>query len=151
MESILCTEELRRRPWRKSDYQREKDVVVDVVFDAVGGETLRRSWRVLKPAGRMVTIAASEEAVVDERIKQTFFIVEPNQKQLAEVGSLLYVQRHRTFVGGRGCVVSGAGGLLVQVRKRGPAKVVVAVTAQVGESEGTTMVDVAHRSRGSEK
>ena len=35
---------------------------VDVVFDAVGGETLQRSWDVLKPSGRMVTIAAAERA-----------------------------------------------------------------------------------------
>src|SRR5262249_61487004 len=31
---------------------------VDVVFDAVGGDTLERSWNVLKPDGRMITIAA---------------------------------------------------------------------------------------------
>src|SRR4051812_20026021 len=31
---------------------------VDVIFDAVGGETLERSWGVLKPNGRMITIAA---------------------------------------------------------------------------------------------
>ena len=28
---------------------------IDVVFDAVGGETLQRSWNVLKKGGRMVT------------------------------------------------------------------------------------------------
>jgi len=33
---------------------------VDVVFDTVGGETLKRSWRLLKPGGRMVTIAAKQ-------------------------------------------------------------------------------------------
>ena len=31
---------------------------MDVVFDTVGGETLQRSWGVLKPGGRMITIAA---------------------------------------------------------------------------------------------
>src|SRR5258708_4250609 len=31
---------------------------VDVVFDSLGGETLERSWPVLKPGGRLVTIAA---------------------------------------------------------------------------------------------
>ena len=31
---------------------------VDVVFDTVGGELLKRSWSLLKPLGRMVTIAA---------------------------------------------------------------------------------------------
>src|SRR5262245_12229065 len=47
------------------DYRAERfeDVArdVDVVFDTVGGETLERSWGVLKPGGRLVTIAASGE------------------------------------------------------------------------------------------
>jgi NADPH:quinone reductase-like Zn-dependent oxidoreductase len=43
---------------------------VDVVFDTVGGETLERSWKVLKPLGRMVTIAASEETAADDRAKK---------------------------------------------------------------------------------
>src|SRR5918998_4385390 len=41
----------------------EDEVVgVDVVFDAVGGETLERSWRVLRRGGVLVTIASSEKA-----------------------------------------------------------------------------------------
>ncbi len=40
---------------------------VDAVFDTVGGDTLRRSWGVLRPGGRLVTIAASEEGAADER------------------------------------------------------------------------------------
>jgi len=55
---------------------------VDVVFDSVGGDTLERSWSVLKSGGRMVTIAADSEAATDQRVKDAFFIVEPNQKQL---------------------------------------------------------------------
>ena len=37
----------------------------------------------------MVTIAADSEGTKDERIKQAFFIVEPNQAQLAEIADLL--------------------------------------------------------------
>jgi NADPH:quinone reductase-like Zn-dependent oxidoreductase len=62
---------------------------IDVVFDTVGGETLERSWGVLKPGGRMVTIAANSEGTTDERTKRAFFIVEPNQKQLTEIGDML--------------------------------------------------------------
>lgn len=62
---------------------------VDVVFDTVGGETLDRSWGILKPNGRMVTIAAGGENSTEPRVKQAFFIVEPNQKQLSEIGDLL--------------------------------------------------------------
>jgi NADPH:quinone reductase-like Zn-dependent oxidoreductase len=45
--------------------RRFEDVVrdVDVVLDTVGGETLARSWGVLGPKGRLVTIASGEEVV----------------------------------------------------------------------------------------
>ena len=63
---------------------------VDVVFDGVGGETLRRSWGVLKPgSGRLVTIAADSEGTKDARIEKAFFIVEPKAPQLAEIARLL--------------------------------------------------------------
>ena len=61
---------------------------VDVIFDTVGGETLDRSWGVLKPGGRLVTIAAEAESSTDERIKKAFFIVEQNGQQLASLGKL---------------------------------------------------------------
>jgi NADPH:quinone reductase-like Zn-dependent oxidoreductase len=70
---------------RFDDHVRE----MDVVFDAVGGETLQRSWSVLKPSGRMVTISSDGEAERDDRTKAAFFIVEPNQKQLIEIAALL--------------------------------------------------------------
>ena len=62
---------------------------IDVVFDTVGGDTLRRSWNVLKPGGRLVTIAAEEEASRDERTRAAFFIVEPDHSQLVEIAGLL--------------------------------------------------------------
>jgi NADPH:quinone reductase-like Zn-dependent oxidoreductase len=71
---------------------------LDVVFDCVGGDTLRRSWRVLKPGGRMVTIASNSEAAEDPRVKDAFFIVEPNGRQLAEIGKLLDQGTLRVFV-----------------------------------------------------
>lgn len=71
---------------------------VDVVFDTVGGETLVRSWRVLKPGGRMVTVAADAEESSDERIRNSFFIVEPNQRQLYEIARLLETEQLRTVV-----------------------------------------------------
>ena len=77
----------------------EKEVRdVDVVFDAVGGETLERSWDVLKPGGRMITIAAGGEGTADQRVKDAFFIVEPNQKQLVEVAKELDAGHLRAFV-----------------------------------------------------
>src|SRR4029453_14778899 len=62
---------------------------MDVVFDTVGGETLKRSWGVLKPGGRMITIAADSEKRTADGVKQAFFIVEPHHEQLARIGELL--------------------------------------------------------------
>ena len=84
------------------DYKAERfeDEVrdVDVVFDTVGGETLERSWAVLRPGGRMVTIAADAEGEVPQRVKDAFFIVEPHQEQLIEVAKLLDAGTLKTFV-----------------------------------------------------
>jgi len=75
------------------DYRagRFEDVLrdIDVVFDTVGGETLTRSWGVLKSGGKLVTIAASGEVNPDDRTRQAFFIVEANREQLVEVGRLI--------------------------------------------------------------
>jgi NADPH:quinone reductase-like Zn-dependent oxidoreductase len=71
---------------------------IDVVFDTVGGETLERSWAVLKPNGRMVTIAADAEGNTDGRVKQAFFIVEPNRTELIEIGKLLDAGQLQTTV-----------------------------------------------------
>jgi NADPH:quinone reductase-like Zn-dependent oxidoreductase len=71
---------------------------IDVVFDTVGGETRDLSWSVLKPNGRMITVAADGESSSDPRIKNNYFIVEPNQKQLIEVARLLDAGSLKTFV-----------------------------------------------------
>lgn len=71
---------------------------IDVVLDTVGGATLQRSWDVLKASGRMVTIAADSEGRTDERSKQAFFIVEPNQQQLMQVGNLLETKQLQTVI-----------------------------------------------------
>jgi NADPH:quinone reductase-like Zn-dependent oxidoreductase len=83
--------------FKASRFEREvRDV--DVVFDAVGGDTFERSWGVLKPGGRMVTIAADSEGTADQRVKDAFFIVEPNQKQLVEIAKQLDAGQLKAFV-----------------------------------------------------
>src|SRR5437660_864445 len=85
------------------DYRAERfeDVVrdVDVVFDTVGGETLERSWGVLKPGGRLVTVAASGERTTDERIRAAYFIVESSRVQLTEIARLIDARALRPVVG----------------------------------------------------
>jgi NADPH:quinone reductase-like Zn-dependent oxidoreductase len=59
---------------------------VDLVFDTAGGERLAASPRVLKPGGRLVSVAEEPPPVDPEhRIKVTYFIVEPNRDQLLEL------------------------------------------------------------------
>lgn len=62
---------------------------VDVVFDTVGGETRDRSWGVLRKGGQLVTIAADAERLSQPRVRDAFFIVEPNRSQLIEVSRLI--------------------------------------------------------------
>ena len=71
---------------------------LDVVFDTVGGSTLCGSWDLLKPGGRVVTIAATSEGTKDERIEKAFFIVEPDRNQLIEIGKLVETGDLQLFV-----------------------------------------------------
>lgn len=100
---------------------------VDVVFDGVGGETLQRSWSVLKPNGRMVTIAASEEGTSDARVKDAFFIVVPDQKQLYLIAEMLRSGSLRTVVDTVVPWNKAPEAYLNAVPRRGRGKVVVDV------------------------
>ena len=62
---------------------------VDVVLDTVGGDTRDRSWGVLRKGGQLVTIAADAERSSQPRVRDAFFIVEPNRKQLIEISRLI--------------------------------------------------------------
>lgn len=62
---------------------------VDVVFDTVGGDALARSWAVLRPGGRLVTVAAGAERTGEPRVRDAFFIVEPSRDQLAGIAGMI--------------------------------------------------------------
>jgi len=62
---------------------------VDVVLDTIGGSTLGRSWEVLAPGGKLVTVATPSEATVDERTKSAFFIVEPRLQELRQIVDMI--------------------------------------------------------------
>ena len=104
---------------------------MDVVFDTVGGETLQRSWGVLKPSGRMITIAADSEATTDDRVKQAFFIVEPNREQLSHIGQMLDADDLRTVVDAVLPLTQAAAAYTGKVsQRRGCGKIVIAVAAE---------------------
>ena len=82
----------------------ETGATYDVVIDTVGGETLDRSFAVLRRGGRLVTLSAPPPAGrADEcGVTAMFFIVTPNRDQLTELGALvetgrLHVEVAQTF------------------------------------------------------
>ncbi|HWD91818.1 MAG TPA: NADP-dependent oxidoreductase [Verrucomicrobiae bacterium] len=78
---------------------RFEDVIcdVDVVFDGVGGETLQRSWSVLKPGGTLVTIVGAPGAA-DQRSRDAFMLVRADGRQLAQLGKMIDAGELRVFV-----------------------------------------------------
>ena len=71
---------------------------VDVVFDVIGGEVFEQSLGVLRPGGRIVTIAAPppRQPEVGQAI---FFVVEPDRARLADLARRLQDGRLRPIVG----------------------------------------------------
>jgi NADPH:quinone reductase-like Zn-dependent oxidoreductase len=58
---------------------------VDVVFDTVGGDTLQRSWQVVKPGGVLVSVVIprpSADVAKGHDARFAWFVVEPNREQL---------------------------------------------------------------------
>jgi NADPH:quinone reductase-like Zn-dependent oxidoreductase len=101
---------------------------MDVVFDTVGGETLQRSWEMLRRNGRMVTIAADSETTADERVKRAFFIVEPNREQLTRIGQMLDTGELCTVIDAVVPLAQASAAYSGEVRRRnGRGKVVIAV------------------------
>jgi NADPH:quinone reductase-like Zn-dependent oxidoreductase len=73
---------------------------VDVVFDTVGGDTLARSWGVVKPGGALVSVvspAPTNQAVRDD-IRFIWFIVEPSGAQLRAIEAVLDAGKVRPIV-----------------------------------------------------
>jgi NADPH:quinone reductase-like Zn-dependent oxidoreductase len=100
----------------------------DVVFDTVGGETLEKSWAMLKDSGRMVTIATESEGTGDQRTKDAFFIVEPKSDQLVEIAQRLDKGGLMCFVNASFPFEDGASAFAGHVKgSRGFGKVVISV------------------------
>lgn len=70
------------------DRARFEDVApVDLVFDTVGGQVLSRSPAVLRPGGRLVSVA-EEPPAGTKGIHIYYFVVEPSRDQLTELARL---------------------------------------------------------------
>ena len=73
---------------------------VDVVLDTVAGETLKRSYDVVKKGGFIVSILdMPEKAELEKReIRGTAILVEPSGRMLGELGKLIDARKVKSFV-----------------------------------------------------
>ena len=87
------------------DYQRmnfEDAGEFDMVLDTVGGDTLERSWKVLRKGGTLVTIVgdAPDEKASIYGVRGVSLLVQPNRGQLVEMSRLIDQGKLRPVVGG---------------------------------------------------
>jgi NADPH:quinone reductase-like Zn-dependent oxidoreductase len=68
---------------------------LDVVLDTVGGETLERSWGVIKKGGVLVSVAEppSQDQAGLSQVQGVYFVVHPDQAQLTRIGELIKLGR----------------------------------------------------------
>jgi len=73
---------------------------LDVVLDTVGGDTLERSWGVLRRGGVLITIVGSIPADKAARygVRSVFFIVKPSRPQLVEIAHLIEAGELRPII-----------------------------------------------------
>ena len=79
-----------------------EDAVFDVVIDTVGGDTLERSFEILRPGGRLVTLSAPPPPGKAEayEVDATFFIVVPDHAELTHLAELVDTSRLRVELAG---------------------------------------------------
>jgi NADPH:quinone reductase-like Zn-dependent oxidoreductase len=73
---------------------------LDVVFDLVGGDTLKRSWQVVREGGVLVSVVSPPPTEQAPRpgVRFAWFIVEPSGEQLRQIGGLLDAGQVRPIV-----------------------------------------------------
>ena len=65
---------------------------VDFVFDTVGGDTLQRSWQVVKPGGVLASVVSPRPSFAEAQaynVRPVWFVVQPNREQLVRIGALI--------------------------------------------------------------
>lgn len=81
--------------YNQTDFaQKIKEILpegVDTVFDCVGGDTLTKSFECIKNGGNIICIVNKPEPTLVEKhqVKSQYLFVEPNGKELQQIGDLL--------------------------------------------------------------
>ena len=97
-----------------------------MVFDVIGGETLERSAKLVRPGGVLVTIAEPPQ-VQPEHGRAIFFVVEPDRAGLAVLERRLRDGRLRPIVGAV-CSLAQAPSAF-DPASRSPGKTVIAISS----------------------
>jgi NADPH:quinone reductase-like Zn-dependent oxidoreductase len=107
---------------------------LDLVFDTVGRDTWERSWDVLGPRGRLVSIAVPRppERVTDDGRRAIWFIVDEDRAQLQEIGRLIDTGQLRPIVAAELPLERGQEAYGPTGSRSGPGKVVLLVAGESG-------------------
>jgi NADPH:quinone reductase-like Zn-dependent oxidoreductase len=102
---------------------------VDLVLDTVGGDTWSRSWDVIRPGGRLVSIAVPRPPERDDGDgrRAIWFVVRPDVGQLVEIGRLMDAGLVRSIVSDVLPLSQGADAYGPGARRSGPGKAVLSV------------------------
>jgi NADPH:quinone reductase-like Zn-dependent oxidoreductase len=106
----------------------------DLVFDTVGGETWERSWAVLRPGGRLVSVATPrppEREPAEDGRRAIWFIVAFDRVQMLEIGRLIDAGIVRPIVSAVLPLERGLEAYGLARPRGGPGKVVLLVEGHV--------------------
>jgi NADPH:quinone reductase-like Zn-dependent oxidoreductase len=109
---------------------------IDLAFDTVGGDTWERSWAVLRPRGRLVSIAVPRppERETDDGRRAIWFVVKQDRQQLLEIGGLIDAGHLRPIISAELPLARGPEAYGPTGHRSGPGKVVLLV-AGVSEAD----------------
>ena len=98
--------------------------MVDLVYDAIGGDVLNHSPAIVKPGGALVSIIA-EPATDRADIRTVFFVRDPSGAQLREVTRLVDRGEVRPQVGAVYPLADAREAFMAKSTKHIPGKVVL--------------------------
>ena len=106
---------------------------VDVVIDPVGGDTMARSWQVLRPGGILVAIADEPDGQGGrDEVRSRYFVVEPDGAQLRELAGLMARGQLHAAVSQVFPLSALPGAFAAQRARTAPGKVVIDVADDGG-------------------
>jgi NADPH:quinone reductase-like Zn-dependent oxidoreductase len=101
---------------------------MDLIFDLVGGEMLRRACAMVRVGATVVS--AVENPPVDENRRGRFFVVEPSRPQLRELGDRVIAGELRPVVGAAWPLREGRAAFEAKHRGGQPGKAVLLVAEE---------------------